>query len=48
MIEDSPKDKFWGDAGGKGIGKNMLGKILMRVRNELREKEWFWLIVNFV
>ena len=29
-------DRYWGVCGGKG--KNMLGKILMRVREELRRK----------
>lgn len=30
------EDRYWGVCGGKG--KNMLGKILMRVREELRRK----------
>ena len=30
-------DTYWGVCNGKGL--NMLGKILMRVRSELREKE---------
>ncbi len=28
-------DDYWGD-GGNGQGKNMLGKILMKVREELK------------
>ncbi len=35
LIEDSPVDSYWG-CGKDGKGKNMLGKILMRVREELR------------
>lgn len=31
-------DRYWGD-GGDGSGKNMLGKILMRVRDNLREQQ---------
>jgi N-glycosidase YbiA len=35
LIEDSPYDSFWG-CGPKGDGKNMLGQVLMRIRNELK------------
>lgn len=35
LIEDSPVDWYWG-CGKDGTGKNMLGKILMEVREELR------------
>ena len=35
IIEAAPTDYYWG-AGRTGSGKNMLGKILMRVRDELR------------
>lgn len=31
LMEDSPTDMFWG-----GHGKNMLGKLLMQVRDEIR------------
>jgi predicted NAD-dependent protein-ADP-ribosyltransferase YbiA (DUF1768 family) len=31
-------DSYWGD-GGDGSGKNMLGKVLMRVRDDLREQQ---------
>jgi predicted NAD-dependent protein-ADP-ribosyltransferase YbiA (DUF1768 family) len=30
-------DSYWGD-GGDGSGRNMLGQVLMRVREELRGK----------
>ena len=35
IIEDSPIDWYWG-CGSDGAGKNMLGKILMEIRAELR------------
>lgn len=35
LIEDSPIDSYWG-CGKDGTGKNMLGQILMRVRQELK------------
>ena len=35
IAEHTEKDKYWGD-GGDGSGKNQLGQILMRVRQELR------------
>lgn len=35
IIEDAPRDYYWG-RGADGSGKNMLGKILMEVRAELR------------
>lgn len=35
LIEDSPVDWYWG-CGKDGTGKNMLGKTLMRVREELK------------
>lgn len=34
LIEHTEKDNYWGD-GGDGSGKNMLGKILMEVREQL-------------
>jgi N-glycosidase YbiA len=37
IIEDSPTDCYWG-CGADGLGQNQLGKILMRVREELRRK----------
>ncbi len=36
LIEHSQGDYYWGE-GADGSGKNMLGKLLMRVRSELRE-----------
>jgi N-glycosidase YbiA len=35
IVEHTENDRYWGD-GGDGRGKNMLGRILMRVREELR------------
>jgi ribA/ribD-fused uncharacterized protein len=35
LVEHTRRDNYWGD-GGDGSGQNMLGKILMRVREELR------------
>lgn len=35
LVEHTENDDYWGD-GGDGSGKNMLGQILMRVRDELR------------
>ena len=35
IIEHTSKDSYWGD-GGDGSGRNMLGKTLMLVREELR------------
>ena len=35
LVEHTVNDKYWGD-GGDGLGKNMLGKILMEVREELK------------
>lgn len=33
LVEHTEKDNYWG-AGGDGSGKNRLGKILMKVRDE--------------
>ncbi len=38
LVEHTENDSYWGD-GGDGSGRNMLGQILMSVRQELREKE---------
>lgn len=35
LIEDSPVDWYWG-VGADGTGKNMLGKVLMEIRQELQ------------
>lgn len=37
LVEYTQKDSFWGD-GGYGHGLNMLGKLLMEVREELRDE----------
>lgn len=36
LVEDSPNDYFWG-RGISGEGKNMLGRLLMQVREELKQ-----------
>ena len=33
IVEDSPTDYFWGE-GADGSGKNMLGKLWMKIRDE--------------
>ncbi len=35
IVEHTENDSYWGD-GGDGSGKNMLGQILMQVREELK------------
>jgi len=35
IVEHTENDAYWGD-GGNGSGKNMLGRILMEVRDSLR------------
>jgi ribA/ribD-fused uncharacterized protein len=35
LVEHTTNDDYWGD-GGDGSGRNMLGRALMRVREELR------------
>lgn len=35
IVEHTENDSYWGD-GGDGKGKNMLGRILMEIREELR------------
>ena len=37
LVEHTINDSYWGD-GGDGSGKNMLGKILMEVRDEVKKK----------
>lgn len=37
LVEHIAKDKFWGD-GGNGKGLNILGKLLMEVRKELKNE----------
>lgn len=36
LVEDSPSDFYWGWRNG---GKNMLGKLLMRIRSEIRSQK---------
>jgi ribA/ribD-fused uncharacterized protein len=36
IVEHTENDAYWGD-GGDGSGRNMLGRILMSVREELRQ-----------
>jgi ribA/ribD-fused uncharacterized protein len=38
LVEHTENDSYWGD-GGDGSGKNMLGQILMKVRDQLRNQE---------
>ena len=38
IVEDSPKDSFWG-WGSDRNGQNNLGKLWMKLRDELKEKE---------
>ncbi|EPX57578.1 hypothetical protein D187_004911 [Cystobacter fuscus DSM 2262] len=35
LVEHTENDDYWGD-GGDGRGKNMLGRLLMQPRDELR------------
>ena len=36
LIEHTENDAYWGD-GGDGTGKNRLGKLLMKIREELQK-----------
>lgn len=38
IVEDSPIDSYWG-CGADGLGKNMLGKLLMKLREELKNEQ---------
>jgi ribA/ribD-fused uncharacterized protein len=38
ILEHTENDAYWGD-GGDGRGRNLLGKILMSVRDELRRQQ---------
>jgi N-glycosidase YbiA len=38
IVENSPTDCYWG-CGADGMGQNQLGKILMRVRQELSQSQ---------
>jgi hypothetical protein len=37
LVEDSPRDYYWG-CGKDGTGQNQLGKMLMRVRTQIRQQ----------
>ncbi|MCE9566398.1 MAG: NADAR domain-containing protein [Planctomycetes bacterium] len=37
LVEHTVKDSYWGD-GGDGSGKNRLGQLLMKLREELRQE----------
>lgn len=37
LVEHTPNDSFWGD-GGNGKGNNMLGRLLMEIRQKLRNE----------
>ena len=39
LIEHTENDKYWADGGGDGKGQNRLGILLMKLRDELRNKE---------
>ena len=45
LHEDSPWDKYWGYAKGKGLDR--LGKLLMQVREEVKFGEWLKHETNF-
>jgi len=38
LVEHTENDSYWGD-GGDGSGKNRLGILLMRLRDELRAEK---------
>ena len=38
LVEHTTNDSYWGD-GGDGSGKNMLGKLLMELRDELKNEQ---------
>ena len=37
VVEHTVNDRYWGD-GGNGSGKNMLGQLLMKVREQLKQE----------
>jgi ribA/ribD-fused uncharacterized protein len=39
IVESSYYDPFWGDGGYKQNGKNMMGRILMKIRKELQQEQ---------
>jgi N-glycosidase YbiA len=38
IVENSSTDDYWG-CGSDGLGQNQLGKVLMRIRQELRDRK---------
>jgi ribA/ribD-fused uncharacterized protein len=36
LVEHTVNDRYWGDGGGNGEGKNRLGHLLMELREELK------------
>lgn len=38
LVEHTTNDRYWGD-GGDGSGRNMLGELLMELRDELKNEE---------
>jgi len=38
LVEHTANDSYWAD-GGDGSGRNMLGQLLMQLREELRRPE---------
>lgn len=38
LVEHMANDRYWGD-GGDGSGRNMLGRLLMELREELKNEE---------
>jgi len=44
IVEDSPIDYYWG-CGADGTGKNMLGKILVEIREELSDDAPSFLLI---
>ena len=36
LVEHTTNDRYWGDGGGNGSGKNRLGHLLMELREELK------------
>ena len=38
LVDHTEEDSYWGD-GGDGSGQNVLGKILMETRQQLRETD---------
>lgn len=38
LVEHTVNDSYWGD-GGNGSGKNMLGKILMKIREDIKSND---------